>query len=112
MTGTPQRHPDRQALTLAARTVEHIGGPMGDQDRVTETEWPTIAQFGTRAEGEVAVSALSAADVPCKLVVDHTEPPGPQGIDPNLDQATSGVQLCVPPQQVDEALALLASGGE
>lgn len=81
---------------------------MADEQPTTE-EWPTIHQFGTRAEGDVAVSALSAADIPSKLVVDHTEG-GPQGIDPNLDQATSGVQLRVPHDRVDEALALLASG--
>lgn len=81
---------------------------MPDDRSVTEEDWPTIAQFGSRAEGEVAVSALSAADLPSKLVVDHTEEPGPQGLDPNLDQSTSGAQLRVPPDRVDEALALLA----
>lgn len=81
---------------------------MADERPIAE-EWPIIRQFGTRAEGDVAVSALSAADIPCELVVDHIEG-GPQGIDPNLDQATSGVQLRVPHDRVDEALALLASG--
>lgn len=75
---------------------------------VVEDDWPTIAQFATRTEGDVAVSALTAADVPSKLVVGHTEPPGPQGIDPNLDQATSGVQVRVAPEHVDEALAVLS----
>lgn len=83
---------------------------MPDDRAATEEQWPTITQFGTRGEGEVAVSALSAADIPCKLVVDHTEEPGPQGIDPSLGQATSGAQLRVPPDRVDEALALLAQG--
>lgn len=74
-----------------------------------EGDWPTVAQFATRGEGDAAVSALSAADLPCKLVVDHTDAPGPQGIDPNLGQATSGVQVRVPPDRLDEALALLAA---
>lgn len=80
---------------------------MTEQDRVSDSDWPTVAQFGSRAEGEVAVSALSAADVPCKLVVDHTEEPAPQGLEPNIGQATSGAQLRVPSDRVDEARALL-----
>ena len=80
---------------------------MSEQDRVTESEWTTVARFATRAEGEVAVSALSAADVPCKLVVEDGEGPGPHGIDPNLGPEISGVEVRVPEDRVGEATALL-----
>lgn len=82
---------------------------MAEERPVTDGDWDTVAQMATRAEGKAAVSALSAADIPCKLVVDHTEPPGPEGIDPNLGQATSGVQVRVPKDRRDEALALLST---
>lgn len=83
-----------------------------DDQRPTTEQWPTIAQFATSGEGEVAVSALSAADIPSKLVVDHTEEPAPQGLHPNIDQSTSGVQLRVPEDRVEEAVALLAGGDD
>lgn len=80
---------------------------MSEQDRVTESEWTTVAQFATRAEGDVAVSALSAADVPCKLVVEDARGDGPHGIDPNLGPEAAGVELRVPEDRVGEATALL-----
>lgn len=82
---------------------------MAEERPVTEGDWETVAQMATRAEGKAAISALSAADVPCKLVVDHTDAPAPEGIDPNIGQATSGVQVRVPRERRDEALALLSA---
>lgn len=82
---------------------------MSEDRPVIEDDWQTVAQLATRAEGKAAVSALTAADVPAKLVVDHTDPPAPEGIDPNIGQASSGVQVRVPPERHEEALAVLST---
>ena len=57
----------------------------------------TVKTYSTRVDAEVAKIALAAAGIPAVVV----------GIGTDLEGGTSGVQLLVPDESVEEALKVL-----